>query len=471
MAILNQTPTKTIPLSKTKYTKNLSYQLNAPVQVVGYFIYKETDINNAIYNKKVSFGFKNESDQKIIAIKGKFQQKDPFGDDLGDIAYSIIELENFTPGSIQGETFFTDCNISTITIQFRIDQVIFEDGSKWSTEIYEFIPIDIEKKMVNDSELPALKYAWQLETAQNPLKNYYSENEHFYVCPCGNINRITSDHCSVCKTPKANAKLFETVAVAQSVIQKMTKEVFNKFNELFPDALIFDSNGSLRLNENAVLFDPEALKKLRNYATYWKGVNPLIKDEIKANTEFVKFIEGLRTQLLKTENEQQLKVEKQTKLKVKKQRNRLLVITLSAILLLALIGLGIYWFIFGNLAFENRNSYEAEVTFTFIDMTHTQIDVVIDDINLEGSKFEFWGIVFDQRTCRRPYCYDEIILSPEYWDITIIANRFVATTIVNLPINGMKLDIQYLEFNSPLFTKHIYVDRNNLVYIEEQRGE
>lgn len=465
MAILNQIQSRSIPLSKAKYIKNLRYQAESPIQLVGYFIYKEMDSNNLIVSKKISFGFKNDSDQKVIAIKGVFEQIDPFGDSLGEKNYSLIEIENFVSGVIQGETLFMDCHVSTTTITFRIDQIIFEDGNKFIAENPSYLMMDLEKKPIEEQHLNVMKYAWNLESSKFTIRNLYSENNDFYICPCGNINHQDKDTCSICKTPKENAKAFKTVDVAQTVIQKMVKEVFNKFNGLFPDAISTDSTGSIRYNDNAVLFDQTPLKKLREYATYWKGVNPLIKDEIKNSTEFVKFIEALRNKLMKDENDKKLKQQQIKKIEAKKQRIKILSITLGAIIGLILIGFGIYWAIYGSLAFETRNSYEASVTFTQLNSTTTQIDVVIDDIDFSESKFEFYGIVFDMVSCNRPMCYSEVISAPQNWSITITNTQFTASIVVNKSINGMLLDIDYLEFNSNYFTKSIYVSSNNITYL------
>lgn len=464
MAILNQVHSRTIPLSKAKYIKNTLYQVQSPIQLVGYFIYKEMDNDNVVISKKISFGFKNDSDQKVIAIKGVFEQKDPFGDSLGELNYSLIEIENFGPGIIQGETLFMECNLSTTNITFRIDQVIFEGSSKWVAENPSYLVMDVEKKPIEEQHLNTMKYAWNLESSNFTIRNLYTENEHFYHCPCGNINHISKDACSICKTPKVNAKAFETVEIAQIAIQKMAKEVFNKFNTLFPDAIVIDSNQSIRFNDNAVLFDADPLKKLREYATYWKGVHPIVKDEIKKTTAFINYIETLRNKLLKEENAKKLKIEKEKKQRVKQQRIKLLLITLASIIGLVIIGFGVYWALFGKLAFENRNTYEAAVTFTQISSTSTQIEVVIDDIDFTKSNFEFYGIVFDMTSCVRPYCYDEVIAAPENWITTITKDRFVATITVNMPMSGMMLDIQYLEFNSQYFRKSIFVDRNKISY-------
>ncbi len=465
MAVLNQIQTRAIPLSKTKYTKHTVYQLDSPVQMVGYFIFKEVDANNIITQKKISFGFKNESDKKITAIKGVFHQKDPFEDVLGTLNYSLIELEQFTTGSIQGETLFMDCHLSTTTIVFEIHHVIFEDGSKWVSEQVQYISMDIEKKTIQGSDLNAMTYAWSIETKGFQIKNYYSENEHFYACPCGSINPKNRVACSMCKTPKEQAKDFETVEVAKALILRMEKEVYNKFNEAFPAAIVSVSSGEMRFNENAVLFDANPLKKLRDFATFWKGIHPLVKDQIKSSSHFVKFIEEIRNKLLKEENEKKLKVQKEKRDKERKSRIKLLTYTILGILAIALIGIGIYVGIFGKLAFETRFTYEAEVTFTRLDYTNTQIEIEIRDIDFRNSNFEFYGIVFDMNTCDRSYCYEEIILSPAYWTIEITGNTFKATIEVNMPMSGMILDIQYLEFNSQYFTKHIFVAQNKITYI------
>lgn len=463
MAILNQIPTRTIPLSKAKYTKNERFQIGSPVHMVGYFTFKEVDANNIITVKRMSFGFRNESTQNIVAIRGVFTQQDAFGDELGELKYSLVEIENYAPGSIQGERLFMDVNLSTTSIRFRIEQVIFADGSKWQADQFEYIPIDIERKPIEEAFQNTMKYAWFLVTPNFPINNHYNENEHFYACPCGNINTIDKTACSLCKTPKEQSKPFATTAVAEASIQNTVKHVFDDFNTLFPDAIIKDSTDNYRFNENAVLFDPAPLKKLRDFATQWKGVNPIVKDEIKANTTFIPFIEDLKNRLLKTENDKKLKVEAEKKAKTRKQRIKLLVISLISILALAIIGLGTYYLIYGKLAFENRNTYEAKVTFIRLNSLNTQIDIQIDDINFEGSKFEFYGIVFDD-WCVTNFCYDEIILSPSDWDITISDNQFIATTVVNLPINGMQANVKHLEFNSEYFTKHIYVPFENVTY-------
>lgn len=461
MAILNQIPTRTIPLSKAKYTKNERFQVGSPVHMVGYFTFKEVDANNIITVKRMSFGFRNESTQNIVAIRGVFTQQDAFGDELGELKYSLVEMENYAPGSIQGERLFMDVNLSTTSILFRIEQVIFADGSKWQADQFDYIPIDIERKPIEEAFQNTMKYAWFLVTPNFPINNHYTENAHFYACPCGNINTIDKTACSLCKTPKEQAKPFASTDVAEKAIQNTVKRVFDDFNALFPDAIVKDSASSYRFNENAVLFDSAPLKKLRDFATQWKGVNPIVKDEIKKNTTFIPFIEGLKNRLLKTENDQKMKAEAEKKAKARKQRIKLLSISLVSILLLALIGFGVYYGIYGKLAFENRNTYNASVKFIKLDSLHTQIDIQIDGIDFKDSKFEFYGIVFDS-WCTTQFCYDEIILSPSDWDVVITNNQFNATTVVNLPINGMQANIKHLEFNSEYFTKHIYVPSSNI---------
>jgi hypothetical protein len=461
MAILNQIPTRTIPLSKAKYTKNERFQVGSPVHMVGYFTFKETDASNIITVKRMSFGFRNESTQPIAAIRGVFTQQDAFGDELGELKYSLVEMENYTPGSIQGERLFMDVNLSTTSISFRIEQVIFADGSKWIAEQFEYITIDIQRTPIAEADLNTMKYAWFLVTPNFPINNHYTEDEHFYACPCGNINTIDKTACSLCKTPKEQAIPFKTTDVAGQSIQNTVKKVFDDFNTLFPDAIIKDSASNYRFNDNAVLFDPAPLKKLRDFATQWKGVNPIVKDEIKKHTTFIPFIEDLKNRLLKTENDQKLKAEAEKKAKTRKQRIKLLTISILSIVALALIGVGVYYGIYGKLAFENRNTYDAQVTFTKIDSLHTRIDIQINDIDFSGSKFEFYGVVFDN-WCTTQFCYDEIIMSPNEWDINITNAQFTATAIVNLPINGMQANIKHLEFNSEYFTKHIYVPTSNV---------
>lgn len=462
MAILNQIPTKTIPLSKAKYTRLDRYQVGSPVQLVGYFLYKETDTNNVITVKRMSFGFKNESEKNIIAIRGSFTQKDAFGDALGELKYSLVEMDNYQPGAIQGEHLFMDINLGTIDIEFSIEQVVFADGSKWMAETVEFIRFDIQTKLIEEVHFNAMKYAWFLESKGFPIKNHYVENNHFYQCPCGNINGIEKEVCSLCHTPKSIAKPFADVSIASVAIEQSVNKIMDDFNQLFPDAVVKDSSDRYRFNENAILFDSTPLKKLREFATQWKGVNPIVKEEIKKTTDFVTFIETLKNKLLKEENDKKQKALAEQKAKTKKQRMKILSITLGTLLGLALIGFGAYYAIFGKLAFETRNTYEAFVTLRRVNATTTSVEVRIDDIDFTGSNFEFYGIVFDD-WCTVQYCYDEVILNPDEWVLNITDSQFTATAMVNLSINGMQSTIKYLEFNSRLFNKNIYVPNENVV--------
>ena len=464
MAILNQIPTKSIPLSKAKYTKAERYQVDAPVQLVGYFMYKETDTNNIITVKRMSFGFKNESSKPVVAIRGVFSQQDAFGDDLGELKYSLVEMDNYLPGAIQGEHLFMDVNLSTIQVQFKIEQVVFADGSKWIADDIQFIAFDIQTKPIEEAQLNAMKYAWFVQTKQNTIKNHYTANVHFYQCPCGNINSIDKETCSLCHTPHEVAKPFANTDVSLVAIQQSIKTIFDHFNQLFPDAIVMDSSGRYRFNDNAILFDSTPLKKLRDFANQWKGVNPLVKEEIKKTTEFVPFIETLKNKLLKEENDKKLKVMAEQKAKAKKQRIKLLSITLISMLSLAIIGFGTYYAIYGKLAFENRSTYTSYVTFTKLSPTSTRIDVQIDDIDFTDSNFEFYGIVFDS-WCTVHYCYKEVILTPEDWMINITNNQFIASAVVNLSINGMQANIDYLEFNSQYFMKKIYVPYDHIVHV------
>ena len=345
MAILNQIPTKTIPLSKTKFTKYEVFQKDSPVQLAGYFIYKDMDSQNVVVSKKISFGFRNLSNQNVVAIKGRFSQFDPFGESLGELNYSLIEIDNHTPGSVSGEKLFMDCLLSTATIEFKIDQVIFMDGSKWSATTYEFLSMEFSKKEILESDLEVMKYGWGVTARGVPLKNYYTSNEHFYACPCGNVNPITNTVCPVCKVDHESAKSFMNETASTELVAKMVKEVLFQINRLFPDAVYLDSSDKIRFTENAVLFDDQPLKKLREFGTYWKGVHPLIKAEIKKKGEFLKQLDDIQNQLVKTENQKKLKEAQAKKEETRKSRNKILLILLGVVVAIPLVALGVAYLI------------------------------------------------------------------------------------------------------------------------------
>lgn len=345
MAILNQIPSKSIPLSKTKFTQYELYQLNAPVQLAGYFIYKETDTQQVIISKRISFGFRNTSDQPVIAIKGRFDQFDPFGESLGEVQYSLIEIENYKPGQVTGETLFMACHLSTTTIDFKIDQVIFQDGSKWIASSFESLSMAMPKQDILETDLEVMQYGWGVMARGVPLKNYYVENEHFYRCPCGTVNPLNKTACPLCKVEKQSAQSFYNAEASKALVQKMVKEVLFQINRLFPDAVYLDTGDQIRFTENAVLFADKPLEKLKEFATYWKGVHPLIKTEIKQKGEFLKSLDKIQKQLVQTENEKNQKAEKLRKAQQTKKRNKILLIIGGIILTPPFIVLLVYIFL------------------------------------------------------------------------------------------------------------------------------
>lgn len=346
MAILNQIPTKTIPLSKTKFTKEERYQKDAPVQLAGYFLFKDSNSENITISKKISFGFRNLSNQNVIAIKGRFKQFDPFGENLGEVNYSLIEIDDHKPGSVTGEHLFMDCHLSTGTIEFFIDQVIFEDKTKWVATGYEFLSMAFSKKEIAESDLEVMKYGWGVVSRGTPLKNYYAINEHFYACPCGNVNPLDTKVCPVCKVDNESAKSFTTSTASTELVSKMVKEVLFQINRLFPDAVYLDSSDRIRFTENAVLFDDQPLKKLREFGTYWKGVHPLIKGEIKKKGDFLKQLDDIQNQLLKAENQKKIKEATAKKEEDRKSRNKLLLGILAVVVAVPLLALIVSYLIF-----------------------------------------------------------------------------------------------------------------------------
>ncbi|WP_053956812.1 hypothetical protein [Inediibacterium massiliense] len=188
-----------------------------------------------------SIKFFNLSAKIISSIKGTFECFNSFGEPVNGLENN---KKNFTIQDELGypKTYFGENKkiplpnyTDTRQIKVTIDKILFKDNSIWEKQYYEKEDM-INIKTLSEEELENLKLV-----AGNDSKCYPKENEKFWVCVCGIVNRKNYMKCIGCDRKKeyvfqnyANTnKLIELAELAElAKANKKNEEQAKRKNKL-----------------------------------------------------------------------------------------------------------------------------------------------------------------------------------------------------------------------------------------------
>lgn len=200
---------------KPQYLRNEFYQKKSPLFHVGSYMKKTLDENDQVSERLLSMVFKNISEKHVIAIQGVIHNFNPFNESLTETPFTVIEIPNFKPGTLYGETVYFKVHKEAVIFKIEIKRVTY---TGFETETFEDNTYDnIERSLDPTNEVEKQYILDKFNQGYEYIQDIKIE-ETYYHCVCGTMNHIKNSACIECKAPKESyIKIFKEEKIKQLI--------------------------------------------------------------------------------------------------------------------------------------------------------------------------------------------------------------------------------------------------------------
>jgi hypothetical protein len=224
-----------------QYLRNEFYQKKSPLFHVGSYMKKTLDENDQVSERLLSLVFKNISEKHIIAIQGVIHNFNPFNESLIETPFTLIEIPNFKPGTLFGETVYFKVHPEAVIFKIEIKRVTYTgfETETFEDNSYEKIERPLEPSNVIEKQYIFNKFNQGFEYIQD-----IKIEDAYYQCVCGTMNHIKNSVCIECRAPKETyIKIFK---------EEHIKKIISEDADLYVESVFKDSVVSFDMNEETI---------------------------------------------------------------------------------------------------------------------------------------------------------------------------------------------------------------------------
>jgi hypothetical protein len=224
-----------------QYLRNEFYQKKSPLFHVGSYMKKTLDENDQVSERLLSMVFKNISEKHIIAIQGVIHNFNPFNESLIETPFTLIEIPNFKPGTLFGETVYFKVHPAAVIFKIEIKRVTYTgfETETFEDNSYEKIERPLEPSNVLEKQYIFNKFNQGFEYIQD-----IKIEDAYYQCVCGTMNHIKNSVCIECRAPKETyIKIFK---------EEHIKKIISEDADLYVESVFKDSVVSFDMNEETI---------------------------------------------------------------------------------------------------------------------------------------------------------------------------------------------------------------------------
>ena len=219
-------------MKKTKefYRKVEKFQLNLPLQPVGYYFYDFQKDTKKI--RKVALIFRNISSKNISDFKGYFIAYDAFRSRIDKFDFAVTEIETSEKGEEIGFENTIEVPIECSRLDIFLETIVIDEDIVDVTDQNLF---DAKEEFINISDFQKKYLNMNQEKSLYTVKAKFHES--CYLCSCGFHNYKTNKTCWNCGVPKSVLKSLDAIndSIHQEIIldyKKYLEPVFKNLSAL-----------------------------------------------------------------------------------------------------------------------------------------------------------------------------------------------------------------------------------------------
>ncbi len=179
----------------------LKVELDAPLVLQETAIIKDT-VDDKILLRNI---FVNVGNQDIVAIAIKGTLKDIFGENVkynGQDEFTYVYQDIICePNTLFGNKISIDLPHDARKIEAVIEKVVLLDGTVWKSNPEDIVTIQRQHEIEASDE-----FINSYDTNSILPIFYYVENDSCWQCTCGQVNKVSDEHCKKCAREKTEAK-------------------------------------------------------------------------------------------------------------------------------------------------------------------------------------------------------------------------------------------------------------------------